>query len=111
LPTPRLQQYAGRMNRKALVTVAAALFFASPAMALECRQFTRMIEADLSPSDFASIDAFGEFITSRGMVIGIMMGVEAARPDLAGLEARVSDHCRENESADAFEFIKQEIER
>ena len=79
-------------------------------MGMQCSEYIKHIELDIPASIAFDLDAYGEFATTHGVLIGISMGIEAARPDLSGIGDRTIEHCRENLNADAFEFIRQQVE-
>lgn len=98
--------------RRMIRTTIAAVFIASPAFAgMQCSEYVKHIDLDIPASIMFDVDAVTEFVATGSVVIGIGFGIEIARPDLEGINDRLLAHCRENLNADAFEFIKQEIER
>ncbi len=80
-------------------------------MGMQCSEYVKHIDLDMPASIMFDIEKTSEFATTHGVLIGISMGIEATRPDLLGIGDRTLAHCRENLNADAFEFIKQEVER
>ena len=92
---------------------AIAIFAATPAlsMGMQCSEYIRFVDLDIPASIMFDIEAVSEFVTTAGMLEGIAIGIEIARPDLEAIGERTLEYCRENLNADAFEFIKQEIER
>ena len=92
---------------------AIAIVTATPAqsMGMQCSEYIKHIELDMPAAIMFDIEAVSEFVTTAGMLEGIALGIEIARPDLESMSARTLAYCRENLNADAFEFIKREIER
>ena len=99
------------MRRTGLTAIVA--IFATPAisMGMQCSEYIKYIELDMPASMMFDFDALGEFATTHGVLIGISMGIEATRPDLSGISDRTLEYCRGSLNADAFDFIKSEIER
>lgn len=78
---------------------------------MQCSEYLKFVDLDIPASIMFDLDAMSEFVATAGMLDGISFGIEIARPDLEGIGERAAEFCRENLNADAFEFIKREVER
>ena len=95
-------------------TAIAAIIIAGPAcaeMGMQCSEYVRHIEMDTPASIMFDIEAMSEFAVTHGVLMGLAIGIEAARPDLEGIDQRTLEFCRSNLNADAFGFMKAEIDR
>ena len=79
-------------------------------MGMQCSQYIAFVDFDAPDSAMLDPQSLVEFAGMAGVVEGVSIGIEIARPDLEGIGQRAADYCRENPTADAIDYIATEIE-